>query len=132
MSRTVPKGAARIAVETALESTLSCGPMDAEQIAKRAGVEITLARSHIGNCVAHGLAHNLLKGKRGSALYLWGREPRVQVGTESRSFVPVGPYKGERSDPPRGDASMIAFGLPSMENGVSKARTRPAFISSRV
>ena len=118
------KSQPRLAVETALQRAQS--PITVEDIATRTGLHTDTVRSHLNNCLNHGLVRNTCPGAK-PATYVWGSAPPPVVTPEQRSCWTMGTtYTGEKAAPLR-EGSMRPFEIPSIGQEV---RIRPFSLSS--
>ena len=129
-----PKSEVRIDTERWLARATVDNPVTAKQIAEATGHPVMLVRAHISNAIARYEAHNLKAGLHGVAgLYVAGPAvpPEVPNMPAPRTAPPSGRYEPAPWTPPRGEASMLAFELCSMENGRPVPRTAPASMCGR-
>jgi hypothetical protein len=123
------KSQVRIDTEEWLARGTVDNPVTAAQIAEATGHPVMLVRAHISNAITRNDAHNLRAGHHGIAgLYVAGpaSKPEVPNMPAPRTAPPAGRYEPAPWTPPRGEASMLAFELCSMENGRLVPRTAPA------
>ncbi len=133
--------AARRAVESVIERATVQAPLTSDEIARRSGIALPLARMHIANLCAHQRAHNTTPGMV-PALYAGGPPLAAPdlAHTRARDARAIalelarqrGTYDGRELRPFEGrPGSMQAFSLPSVECGVRHARVAPRLISAR-
>jgi predicted acylesterase/phospholipase RssA len=128
------KSQVRIDTEEWLARGTVDNPVTAAQIAEATGHPVMLVRAHISNAITRNDAHNLRAGHHGVAgLYVAGpaSKPEVPNMPAPRTAPPSGRYEPAPWMPPRGEASMLAFRLPSVELGQRRDRTPPASMSGR-
>jgi hypothetical protein len=127
-----PKSSERIAVEALLSQSTVENPVTVEQIARIAGCDPGIVRTHIHNAINRGEAHNLRAGNNRPGLYVAGLPVKQSLPNmpAPRTAPPSGPYEPKPWTPPRAGC-MDAFDLGSLHCGEVIPRQRPAIIAGR-